>query len=67
MMLKSFIHKANKRRMCIDFENVSQVFEEETGNATIALKNGLLVEVTQKYESVVRWWKKQQEEEDLEW
>lgn len=66
MMLKSFIHKANKRRTCIDFENVSQVFEEEAGNATIALKNGLLVEVTQKYESIVHWWKKQ-EGEYVEW
>jgi hypothetical protein len=65
MMLKCFKNNTINKRVCIDFEDVSHIFEDEGGNAVIVLKGGRMIEVTQKYESVVRWWKKQQEGEDL--
>ena len=68
MMLKSFKHAKTQKRVCIDFSKVSHVFEDENGNSVIAFNDFRLITVTQKYESVARWWKKQQEEEnDLDW
>ena len=67
MMLKCFKNNAVNRRVCIDFKDVSHIFEDEDENAVIVLKGGRMIEVTQKYESVMRWWKKQQEEEDIDW